>query len=87
MTPQEFIRKWKPVALGQFARYAALENPGPFSRSREKVAAKPPDEGNSAFVLTPTLSRERERGRNSASALTPTLSRERERGRDSGSGA
>ena len=40
----------------------------PFSRLREKVAAKPPDEGvaqpkGSALPLTPTLSRKRERGR------------------------
>jgi hypothetical protein len=39
----------------------------PFSRTREKVSAKPTDEGLSSraltLALTPTLSRKRERGR------------------------
>ncbi len=43
----------------------------PFSRAREKVSAKPTDEGlassgRASLALTPTLSRKRERGRWSA---------------------
>ena len=61
----------------------------PFSRLREKVAAKPPDEGvarpsgsaqpkGAALPLTPTLSRNRERGR-AEDLRDPAGSRERGR--------